>query len=359
VETSYSNKPYFFVPLAERANRRKALNRQDMLAAGTRMGILAVSIECMTPLHFGSGQLSFEEAAKRFSHSLLRENNQIALPGSSFKGMLRSVFEAVSASCLLTSPRSLPMMTGALSACTGSSGLCPACSVFGRLSYKGKLTISSFYSDTEPVILRIPQLEQPFRTYPRPARGERDPRTGNERLYYGKFRDINGIKVAGISKSDFLALKKREPQSGGNFYGRKFYKHSGNWKTLAESSGRGNYECLPVGSVLNGKITYQGLAEDELGALLFALGLGWEQPIFHKLGYAKPAFFGSVTLKVEPKALPRYEDEPMTTAEAEKIAKRYYEKHKPSIAAAVHALEQEWKEIGDSKWMLNDGRYGY
>jgi hypothetical protein len=310
-------------------------------------------------LHFGSGQLAFDETARRFSHSLVRENNRIALPGSSFKGMLRSLFEAVTASCILNAPRALPMMTGALSSCTESSGLCPACSVFGRLSYKGKLTFSSFYTDAEPVIMRIPQLEQPFKTYPRPAKGDRDPRTGNERLYYGNFSDVRGIDVASMSKSEFLSKVKREPYSTGRFYGRKFYKHSENRKKMVFSSGMGNYECLPVATALSGHITYQGLAEDELGALLFALGFGWGSPIFHKLGYAKPAFFGSVKLAATHEPLQRYGGKPMSNTDAVNIASRYYTKNKALIATAVAALKQEWSQIGDSMWVLNDGRYGY
>ena len=359
METSYSGKPYFFVPLAKNIDRRKVLSRQDLLSGAVRTGELGIIIKCITPLHFGSGQLAFNEATTRFAHSLLRENGKIALPGSSFKGMLRTVFEAVSTSCVLNAPRALPLKIGILGACTSNSGSCPACSVFGRLSYKGKLTISSFYSDAEPIYLSIPALAQPFRTYPRPGRGERDMRTGNERLYYGNFREVHGLDVARLTKGDFHAHKEREPRSGGNFYGRKFYKHSSSWKTLSDHSSGDSYECLPVGATLTGKITYQGLTEDELGALFFALGLGWEQPIFHKLCYAKPAYLGSIKLTVTPESIPRYENAPMTAADAEKIAAQYYMKHKPSIEAAVHAFENEWSEIGDSMWSMQDGKYGY
>ena len=366
METSYSNKPYFFAPLVDRVERREPLNRQLLLTGDTYVGKLRVTIECVTPVHFGSGQLTFDEKTRRFSYALLKENGRIALPGSSIKGMLRSVFEAVTASCVLNAPRALPQQVGKLSACRKSSDLrpacsdlCPACSVFGCLSYKGKLTFSAFYTEAEPISLNIPTLEQPFRTYPRPGRGERDLRTGNERLYYGGFRDIRGLDVARMSKSEFLKRKDKEPKSGGNYYGRKFYKHSGNWKTLTARTNKDSYECLPIGTSLDGNIVYQGLSEDELGALFFTLGLGWPQPIFHKLGYAKPAYLGSVKLNVAQEALPRYENAPMTAKDAEEMALQHYEKHKPIIEAAVHELSQEWSEIGDSMWPMQDGRYGY
>lgn len=358
METSYLNKPYFFAPLSNRVDRSQALNRQNLLTDGTYLGKLIIAIECMTPLHFGSGQVVFDDTTNRFPHSLLRENGKIALPGSSFKGALRSVFEAVTESCILNAPRELPLKIGGLSACSDSSGLCPTCSVFGRLSYKGKLTISSFYTDAEPVSLNVPPLERPFKTYPI-RKGERDPRTGNERLYYGHFRDIKGLDVAKMSKGEFLDKKKIEPKSGGNFYGRKFYKHSSKCEELAKHAGKDDYECLPIGAVLIGNIIYQGLTEDELGALLFALGLGWGHTVYHKLGYAKPAYFGSVKLTVTSEPLPRYENSPLSADDAERMAARYYNKHKASIEAAVSAMSQSWSEIGESNWKLQDGKYGY
>jgi hypothetical protein len=365
METSYSNKPYVFVPLADKALRRKQLDQRFLLSSGTRAGKLNVTVECMTPLHFGSGKLEFDEGAHRFVYSLLRESGKTALPGSSFKGMLRSVFEAVTASCIINAPRALMDRIGGLSPCTSASGLCPACSVFGRLSYKGKLIVSSFYTDAEPIRLAIPMLERPFKTYPRPTDSKKDPYTGNERLYYGDFENIHGTDVARMSKNDFLDRKKAKPDSGGNFYGRKFYKHSTKWNVLSEQAGRELYECLPVGAVLSGTVTYQGLTDDELGGLLFALGLGWEKPIYHKLGYAKPAYLGSVRLSVKPESLPRYDPAAMTAEAAEEMASQHYSKHKQSIENAVAALMGAWSEIGSSMWVKQDDgrgggdRYGY
>ena len=360
METSYANKPYFFAPLMGKVDRYKALNRQNLLASDTQIGKLRVNAQCLTPLHFGSGQLVFNETTRRFSHSLLRQDNRIALPGSSFKGMLRSVFEAVTESCVLNAPRTLPLKLGSLNTCgSNSDSVCPACSVFGRLSYRGKLTISAFYTDDQPINMHISTLEQPFRTYPRPSKGDRDPRTGNERLYYGDFRDTHGLDIARLTKAEFFAKKEREPRSGGNFYGRKFYKHSNNWEALTKSPGKDIYECLPIGAVLSGYINYQGLSDEELGALLFSLGLGWGGPIFHKLGYAKPAYLGSVKLSVSPEYIPRYEETPMTGVDLEGFATRYYEDHKSSIKPAIDALNQAWSEIGDSIWMKQDGKYGY
>ena len=359
METSYSNKPYFFVPLVNKVERFKALNRQHLLSSNYITGKLNVTIKCITPLHFGSGKLEFEERVNEFYHSLLHENNRVALPGSAVKGMIRSVYEAVTSSCVLNSPRELPSKVGILSACDSNDNLCPACSIFGRLSYKGKLSFSSFYSDEEPKIFKIPRLEQPFRTYPRKDIRERDSRTGNERLYYGDFSDIHGLNVALLTKTEFFTKKDNEKQSGGNFYGRKFYKHSINWKALSMYAGSENYECLPIDSLLKGNIIYQGLSEDEFGCLLFALGVGWNPPIYHKLGYAKPAFFGSVKLTTMPEPISRYDNSQKTVESINACALEYYVKHKHIINAAVDALSLEWSQIGDSMWVKKDDLFGY
>jgi len=368
VETSYTGKPYFFVPMIGSVDRRRALNRQKLLSSNAFAGKFSIKIECMTPLHFGSGRLKFDEVEQSFKHSLLRENKKIALPGSSFKGMLRTVFESVTASCVLLSPKALPRKIGNLKRCEcdNNLNLCPACSVFGCLSYKGKLIISSFY--TTPNIktgdLKIPPLNQPFKTYSEDynhkskSKKDKDPKTGNERLYYGDFSDIHGLDVARMKKDDFFAKKEDEHGSGGNFYGRKFYKHSGKHDKLA--SGKDSYECLLKGAILEGEITYQGLNKEELGALLFALGLGWGKPIFHKLGYAKPAFLGSVKLTITPKPLSeRHAVKTMTLNEVNDLAEQYYSANESPIKEAVSAFEQQWLEIGRSNWLKEKGKYGY
>ncbi len=362
METSYKYKPYSFIPFTTKKTLNDSVSHRDLLKVDTYMGKLDITIKCMTPLHFGSGQIRQNEDLNYFVHTLLRENGNIALPGSSFKGMLRSVFEAITRSCVLNYPLALKDKIGNRKKCTGNYGQCPACSVFGRLSNKGKLIISSFRTEAEPIEIAIPSLEQPFKTYPRPSKDNynlsmKNSSTGNERLYYGDFSDLHQLDVANMSKADFWAKKEKEKKSGGDFYGRKFYKHSGRWNELTKSEKNEKYECLPVGTLLYGTISYQGLSEDELGALLFALGLGWGVPIYHKLGYAKPAFLGSVELTVAQKTLSRY-DNNMTTS-IEEMASCYYKKYKKDIASSVDALKEIWSEIGEAIWPMQNGKYGY
>jgi len=66
-----------------------------------------------------------------------------------------------------------------------------------------------------------------------------------------------------------------------------------------------------------------------------------------------------VRLTVVPEAMPRYQGMPMTADEIETKASRYYERHRQFIADTVDALSQEWSQIGDSMWTMQNDKLGY
>jgi hypothetical protein len=282
------NKPYFYVEPVEKSrfHPRK----------GDHNGQLCVTINILTPTHFGAGLLEFNEEGGTFTHKLNRENGKISLPGSSFKGMLRSVFEAVSESCILTDE------SDEYGRCSDNNNICPACEMFGRLGKKGLLGFSSFVADSNPKLFCLPPLWPP---------------------------------------------KIIEPQK------RKFYKHSSAYKKISDASSckeGAQYECLPVGAKLQGIVSYHSLSDDRLGGLLFALGLGWKDKnenkvtINHKLGYGKPAYFGSVHIETKPeaKAATIIERDNFSSSYLVDLAERYYDKHKKGIDNAVNRIRNEW-----------------
>jgi len=361
-QTFYSEKPYFFVPLVKRIHRTKRDDRRKAL--GGASGILSVTLTAMTPLHFGQGDLrSFD--GKHLCHALTRESKTIALPGASFKGMLRSVFEATTNSCISRYPRDmrhlLPNQNNLQ--CERQRPLeqiCPACSVFGCLGIKGKIQFSSFQAEGQPVIEypSLPALQSPFRDYPnRDRRG-----SGNERLYYGWFKDVQGPEdVGNITKDEFFRKLDNKIQDYGQFYGRKFYKHS---QEQVEGNDvlQNTYECLSADSKLLGEIVYEGLHESELQALLFALGLGWETPIFHKLGYAKPAYFGSVKIDVHRKdSSPRsYSFGNEQQIDLGTLAKNHRSSADDDVKKAIKEIQRQWSSLdGGSPWKSVDGRKTY
>ena len=358
-QTFYKDKPYIFVPLVKTVRREPIARRQDALKG--ECGVLNVTVTARSPLHFGQGVLKADYLNNRteFIHALNRENGHIALPGSSFKGMLRSFFEAITSSCVLFCPSNpqlqwaLPIMNRNI--CTTRDGLCPACSLFGCLGYKGKLTFSSFYTQENTKINKyiIPQLQTPFRDYP-----VNDPYQygrGNERLYYGVLPSEEGTKVGNLTKAEFFNEKRNKVGSEIKFYGRKFYKHS-NKQEIGNDSEGNTYECIDPDSTLTGTITYQGLQKDELAALLFSLGMGWEKPIYHKLGYAKPAYYGSVSIQVHAADnLKRYTGfgKIRDTQALVELACDYYTKAIGDVKQAIDVFEQEWTTLDKpSQWHL-------
>jgi hypothetical protein len=382
-QTFYKDKPYVFVPLHKRKDLKPDRDRQNALADNQLYsGVLNVTLTAQTPIYFGQGQIESAQIAGQKSgnpytvnYKLARitdENGKeiIALPGSGFKGMLRAFFETVTDSCVLLSPYNASFaMPSAVSTCRKNNPICPACSVFGYLGGKGRLTISSFTVDEKAKhnFYSIPQLQTPFRDY-----GTR--RAGNERLYYGDFLGKHGSEIGNMTKQDFFDKKGREPSAYPLFYGRKFYQHGEKVISNKDKSVKWvQYECLEKGTALNGNLSFKELTKAELSALLFALGLGWEKPIAHKIGYAKPAFFGSVIATVKGSIPERYRqiEQNLFTAyhNFEAIASDlsgfvldYYKHHPQSddVKQSIVQLERIWSIDNlenESKWLGMDGGY--
>jgi len=290
-----ANKPFFLVPQVPPFRVEAPIGRCS--------GRLRVTITAKTPLHFGAGQLLYDEKASLFVNRLCRENDQIALPGCSFKGMLRSVFEAVSESCMPTDRNA--------QYCQAQS-MCPACAMFGLLGRKGRLRFSSFVLEeggTEN--LALPQL------FSHPT----------------------------------------------NVNQRRFYRHSNAYAAISRASEGKNgselYECLSPNAVLRGHIIYQNITEEQLGGLLFALGVGWGEQIYHKLGYAKPAYLGSVHIEVTPEAiLESLLSSKQGPQDFESLAASYYDKHKSKINGIVSLLKEAWSMISDeNSWDMQTLTY--
>jgi len=292
-------KPYFWVETNGKVQRNPKSNRlRAAVGSKNYRGVLNVDITAITPVHFGQGDLRTDNDELVY-HALARKDNVIALPGSSFKGMIRSLFEVLSGSC-----------SGGRNAC-GSDAICSACSVFGQLGYKGKLIFSSFALDGSPEgnteKLIIPALFSP--------------RAGKNGQY-------------------------------------KFYKHSRSQEIGRDKLGN-TYECLRTDAVLRGTITYEGLTLRELGMLLFSLGCGWEKEIYHKIGYAKPAFFGSVKISVQDAPRNgRYAEFDTKLPDLPMLATEYRESVKDDkLLEAIRKIQGHWSNLDDGAKWGDDGVY--
>ena len=254
-------KPYDFVPFPKRRPDRKKGAGQDKLNPCLLSGTLELTLRTLTPVHVGSGYSDFIKAGNQEYLAALqafkpvREADAVRrrylIPGSSLKGAVRSIVEAITRSCIrITQSRHRPYIPQGYGGCMSVNDLCIACRLFGAQDYQGHV---SFEDAVAPkgslVLLGTPLLWTP-------ARGGR-------------------------------GLPPRYLQ-GNQARGRKFYRHA------RPPSGADPRACIKSGAELPLRIHFLNLSEAELGILLTALGLHPSHPFPIKLGGGKPVGLGSV-----------------------------------------------------------------
>ncbi|RME69895.1 MAG: hypothetical protein D6784_17635 [Chloroflexi bacterium] len=253
-------KPYDFVPFAGKVRRQNTAGH-DRLDLDTRFsGRLVIRFEVLTPLFIGDGSYALGRDAGFPEEKVIRPFHRVGgvptVPGASLKGVVRSIVEAVSPSCLTTTrvpfkrlPKNVELTTSYRATCKPTHA-CPACSMFGRTSQQAKVSVgdASLLEGGRLQLFRLAPLYAPraFKTPP-------------------------------------AYLDKR-----GNFRGLKFYFHS----RPHEDERQPPVEVIPPGRKLQGMVTFENLSSPELGLLFFALGM--EGSISLKLGGGKPLGLGSV-----------------------------------------------------------------
>lgn len=238
-------KPYAFVPLANERPRLSPPAGHQRYGDGLLSGELRATIIARAPIHVASGLLEPRPRDREnpLVKALFRSNGQPVIPGTSLKGCIRSIVEAISPSAVTMTKVPIP------------DGIKPSRSVdrldvtqrlFGMLDYQGAVAFADApLREGGTTIVRSVQLFRPrsesVRTY---ADGER-------------------------------------PK------GRKFYMHG------AQARGDLPLEVISEGSQLELLAHFENLTPGELGLLLTGLGLG-KTPFCPKLGGAKPACLGTI-----------------------------------------------------------------
>lgn len=200
---------------------------------------------------------------------------QYVIPGTSLKGMLRSVAEVLSDSCVNTFAfkKTGHLVPQSMRSCQHNTHLCPACSTFGFLDRGEVLQGHVKISEATLVSAAVPM--DPVQLVPLSTP---DPR---HQAFYG---------------------------TSNNPAGRKFYFHH---NTLSTASSQNDRDRGPWVAPLNKGVKFQfsvdfeNLRDAYLDLLVAALTLSDAAPlgnktvpVRHKLGYGKPAGMGSVAVKV-------------------------------------------------------------
>lgn len=245
-------KPYAFVDLAdERGIVRRAPSGHDVLQPDKHAGSIDIVLTAQTPVHIASGVLEMTGNKQQpLVKELFRVGGTPVIPGSSWKGCVRSVFEAITPSCLrVTRAREIPRK---IEGCRSKDNLCLACRLFGAQDFQGL-------------------------------------------VWFGDLRLTDMSKITTVQVPQFYRPRTRERTylQGRMVRGRKFYMH-GNQQAVGDTP----IEVCGVGSQFQGTIDFINLAPQEIGLLFVALGQHAQHPLVLKLGGAKPACYGSVAISV-------------------------------------------------------------
>lgn len=183
------------------------------------------------------------------------QSNQLVIQGSSLKGCVRAIYEAITNSTLaVVSGRHCRDMPANRLPCKKKESLCPASQVFGALDWQGL-------------------------------------------VHFTDALCISAKSVTGFIPSLYRPRPEREAYSeGGKAAGRKFYYHA---REAIDGGNRGT-PVQQAGTEYRFKtaLQFSNLSLAQLGTLLVALGQDKGNSIALKLGGGKPVGLGTVEVKV-------------------------------------------------------------
>ena len=309
--------PYNFVPLdlkngpdrtewTKDPTERHKIHMHHRLSENTYSGQLMLRFHTITPIFipsYSQGDVVKEryrnEDERLTFKRFYRSGDAPAIPGTSIRGMIRSVFEALTNSCMALfaetyikdrNKQYYQASNYKREQCNAQNGLCAACSVFGTilgddLSFQGKVRFSD-------------------------AIGKKENLENGEWI----LKELSAPKPA--RHVPFYAEDGNSSHSGPR--GRKFYFHhdpekvsNKNYITQNRHNQRNRkiLERLKAGVSLSATMDFQGLTEKELGALLYALELEYntveknggkiiKRLLAHKIGMGKSLGLGSIGIQI-------------------------------------------------------------
>lgn len=319
--------PYNFVrwlpaPAADAAARTPLLGKaappphdRYVGLTGRLRCLLVTATETFVSDSYGVTARTVEDGKEHRTYRFFRNpDGRPAVPGSSLRGAVRSVFEAATDSCFLKvhadavhsrrdgRGRKVPydlsvgdLVPAHLRPCTDGGALCPACRTFGWVAaeadaspgrrapaYRGRVRFG------DAVFLQDGALVQPERPRTLPALA--GPRPGYVWFYLmgesGRVRD-------GLDAEDGGYVP------GNAIRGRKLYWHHepvDPRPVPATDQNRSIRDWVRPEAQAEFEVHFENLAPVELGALLWSFDMEGEQ--VHRIGYAKPLGFGSAWLTV-------------------------------------------------------------
>lgn len=264
--------------------RRKPVWHHQLLGQETRQlysGSIDVDVFAETPI-FVSNPRSVPSDPKKPAQSMQNKRGEYIIPGSSLKGMLRTVVETLGNGCLtlfdgdyergkVNYRRDVPQP---FLHCESNIHLCIACRTFGMLKeraggvFLGKVNIGDAVAYADSIYTYEPMYTAVLV----------EPKPRHEAFYLDEsHRYIAGRKFYFHHPADLKPLSKNGLKL---FSGRPANRF---------------IQPLDYDTRFHFRVDFTGLEEDEFSALLLAIAL--EEKMRHKIGYGKPLGLGSVYLQ--------------------------------------------------------------
>jgi CRISPR/Cas system CSM-associated protein Csm3 (group 7 of RAMP superfamily) len=255
-------KPFVLVDIPQQPPARQPVTTHEKFTGLT--GRLELTFTVVSEYLFvGSGAYEFDpnhgNRRPDVWYTFYRRNGQVCVPGTSVKGAIRAIVEAISNSCVpqIRRPRER-VNSSQHQPCRfrdERSPLCPACRLFGTTGYRGRMHFTDFLPQGEikPEVVKIGELWEPKRFDP------------TKRRFY--------------ERKNFQPLASPVPQQNFRFV-----------------------EAVQKGTKFQGALLFENVSEGELGLLVHALGWQAEgerviMSFAPKLGGTKPRCFGSVEFR--------------------------------------------------------------
>lgn len=324
--------PYSFYSLPATVPRRPVETSPGWARLGAECcsGYLQVEIITLTRLFIPSRRqqdmdLDFtnDKEPKRehpvFKKFLYDGINRKMIPGTSVKGPVRSVIEALSDSCMGLYAGKYKRDRGDKERRLDYGGKAPADTLPGRC----RLRAADGGSVTEP----DDGLCISCRLFGIAAGGGAESEAGEYTALQGRVTFEDFLLVEGkVSATSITLPELSDPKlwhrpfyldAAGNIQGRKFYWHHDPANLHTKEKSKGNRtieESIPPKACFTGRVRFSNLTAQELGLLLWGLELDDLPPfdeqgnrtpniLAHKLGMGKPLGLGSVKMRVEQMAL--------------------------------------------------------
>ena len=241
-------KPFDFVPLPKRVNRKRPIGHDRYRETNTHTtGKVVGTITALSPIYIGSGVIDIGHDVELIK-TAVRTGGNVVIPGSSLKGAIRSIVEAISESCICKVSRDTRYaMPRDFSECRQKDRLCVSCRMFGAMGFQSNIAIQDAPRIEGQIVTKyVPELYRP--------------------------RQQRGIR---------------------HIPGRKFYKHG------EVATGKTPVEACEKGSRFRFVVQVDNLTQAEWGLFLTALGHNSAHPFELKIGGAKPVCFGSIHIDID------------------------------------------------------------